>query len=115
MSPQAKGRVGRMASTFQDRPVIVLRMACTMMLAPASMMFQEFLPRFNQRFAMTAAQPEPAYRPVPDVLSLTEAVSIRHTRKVTRDNTVKYQWQVLQVLPKAERPSYAGLRVDLLE
>ena len=54
-SPQAKGRVERMAGTFQDRLV-------------------------------------------------TEA---KHTRKVARDNTVKYNWRTLQLLPSTERPSYA--------
>ena len=34
---------------------------------------------------------------------------------MARDNTVKYQWRVLQLLPEAERPSYAGLRVEVLE
>ena len=34
---------------------------------------------------------------------------------MARDNTVKYHWRVLQLLPGAERPSYAGLRVDVLE
>ena len=34
---------------------------------------------------------------------------------MARDNTVKYQWRVLQLLPGTERPSYAGLRVDVLE
>ena len=71
--------------------------------------------RFNHRFAVAAEQAETAYRPVPEDLSLTETVSIRHTRKVARDNTVKYQWRVLQLLPGAERPSYAGLQVELLE
>ena len=56
-----------------------------------------------------------AYRPVPAQLSLTEAICIKDTRKVARDNTVKYHWRVLQLLPGAERPSYAGLRVDVLE
>ena len=32
-----------------------------------------------------------------------------------RDNTVKYNWRVLQLLPDAERTSYAGLRVEVLE
>ena len=56
-----------------------------------------------------------AYRPVPDELSLTETICLKDTRKVARDNTVKYQWRVLQLLPEAERPSYAGLRVEVLE
>ena len=34
---------------------------------------------------------------------------------MARDNTVKYHWRVLQLLPGAERPSYAGLRVDVLQ
>ena len=34
---------------------------------------------------------------------------------MARDNTVKYQWRVLQLLPGEERPSYAGLQVDVLE
>ncbi len=33
---------------------------------------------------------------------------------MARDNTVHYQWRVLQLLPGAERPSYAGLRVEVL-
>ena len=64
---------------------------------------------------MAAEQRETVYRPVPDELSLTETICLKDTRKVARDNTVKYQWRVLQLLPGAERPSYAGLRVEVLE
>ena len=115
LSPQAKGRVERMASTFQDRLVTELRLAGASTMDQANAVLQEFLPRFNQRFSVAAEQPETAYRPVPEDLSLTETVSIRHTRKVARDNTVKYRWRVLQLLPGAERPSYAGLRIEVLE
>ena len=115
LSPQAKGRVERMASIFQDRLVTELRLAGATTMEQANAVLQEFLPRFNARFSVAAEQAETAYRPVPEDLSLTETVSIRHTCKVARDNTVKYQWRVLQLLPGAERPSYAGLRVDVLE
>ena len=115
MSPQAKGRVERMASTFQDRLVTELRLAGISTMNEANEFLQEFLPRFNARFAVAAEQPAKAYRPVPEDLSLTETVSIRHTRKVARDNTVKYRWRELQLLPEADRPSYAGLQVELLE
>ena len=115
LSPQAKGRVERMASTFQDRLVTELRLAGASTMEQANAVLQEYLPRFNQRFAVAAEQPETAYRRVPEDLSLTETVSIRHTRKVARDNTVKYHWRVLQLLPGKERPSYAGLQVELLE
>ena len=32
-----------------------------------------------------------------------------------RDNTVKYRWRTLQLLPGMERPSYAGTVVEVLE
>ena len=115
LSPQAKGRVERMLETFQDRLVTELRLARASSIDEAGLVLQEFLPRFNARFAVAAEQPEAAYRPVPDELSLTETICLKDTRKVARDNTVKYHWRALQLLPGAERPSYAGLRVEVLE
>ena len=52
---------------------------------------------------------------MPSQLSLTETICIKDTRKVARDNAVKYHWRVMQLLRGAEQPSYAGLRVDVLE
>ena len=52
---------------------------------------------------------------MPEELFLSETICLKDTRKVARVNTVKYQWRVLQPLPGAERPSYAGLRVEVLE
>ena len=115
LSPQAKGRVERMASTFQDRLVTELRLAGASTIDQADDVLREFLPGFNARFAVAAEQPEKAYRSVPAELSLTETISLKHTRKVARDNTVKYQWRVLQLLPGTDRPSYAGLKVEVLE
>ena len=62
LSPQAKGRVERMASTFQDRLVTELRLTRASTMEQANAVLQEFLPRFNHRFAVTAEQPETAYR-----------------------------------------------------
>ena len=113
LSPQAKGRVERMLETFQDRLVTELRLAGASNIDQAKEVLQEFLPKINARFAVAAEHPEMAYRPVPAELSLTETICIKDTRKVARDNTVKYHWRVLQLLPGAERPSYAGLRACL--
>ena len=109
LSPQAKGRVERMLETFQDRLVTELRLASASTIDQAGLVLKEFLPRFNARFAVAAEQPETAE------LSLTETICLKDTRKVARDNTVKYQWRVLRLLPEAERPSDAGIRVDILE
>ena len=104
-----------MLETFQDRLVTELRLGDASTIDQAKEVLQEFLPMINARFAVAAEQPGVAYRPVPAQLSLTETICIKDTRKVARDNTVKYHWRVLQLLPGAERPSYAGLRVDVLE
>ena len=114
-SPQAKGRVERMAETFQDRLVTELRQADARTLDQATAVLRDFLPRFNSRFAVPPDHPEAAYRPVSPDLCLTEILYFKQTRKVARDNTVKYHWRVLQLLPDRERTSYARLRVEVLE
>ena len=49
------------------------------------------------------------------VISLTEILCFKHSRKVAKDNTVKYNWRTLQLLPGEERSSYAGEKVEVLE
>ena len=114
-SPQAKGRVERAAGTFQDPLVTELRLAGARTMDQATAVLQDFLPRYNARFAVQPEHPEPAYRPVDPDLRLPEVLCFKDTRKVAGDNTVKYNWRVLQLLPGQERTSYAGLRVEVLE
>ena len=57
LSPKAKGRVERMASTFQDRLVTELRLAGAATMEQANDVLLEFLPRFNAQFAVAAEQP----------------------------------------------------------
>ena len=84
-SPQAKGRVERTAGTFQDRLVTELRLAGVTTIDEANEVLHRFLPCF------------------------------KHRRKVARDNTVKYNWRTLQLLPGKERPSYAGAQMEVHE
>ena len=79
----------------------------------ATTVLQDFLPRYNARFAVQPEHPEPAYRPVGPDLCLPEIVCFKDTRKVSRENTVKYNWRVL-LLPVGNT-SYAGLQVKVLE
>ena len=104
-----------MAGTFQDRLVTELRLASATTIGEAQAVLERFLPRFNARFAVAARQPEPAWRPLDPALDLGAILAFRHTRTVARDNTVKYHWRTLQLLPSAQRPSYAGARVEVLE
>ena len=114
-SPQAKGRVERAAGTFKDRLVTELRHASASTIPEAQAVLERLLPRFNARFRVPAAQPEVAYRPLDPALPLASILSFRHPRTVARDNTVKYRWRTLQVLPGPERRSYAGARVEVVE
>ena len=114
-SPQAKGRVERAAGTFQDRLVTELSDASASTIAEAQTVLERFLPRFNARFRVPAAEPEVAYRLLDRALPLASILGFRHPRSVARDNTVKYRWRTLQLLPGPERTSYAGARVEVLE
>ena len=100
----------RAAGTFQDRLVTELRLAGAKTINQANPVLRDFLPRYNAQFAVPAELPEPAYRPWISQLPLDEVLCFKHPRKVARNNTVKYQWRTLQLLPSAERPSYAGAR-----
>ena len=115
LSPQAKGRVERTAGTLQDRLVTELRLAGATTIGEANVVLKEFLDRFNARFGVVAQHPEVAYRPLEPDACLDSVLCFRHSRKVARDNTVKYRWRTLQLLPGMERPSYAGTVVEVLE
>ena len=78
-------------------------------------MLRDFLPSFNNQFRVPAQQSQPAYRPLDTSLHLERVLCFKHLRQVPRDNTVKYQLRTLQLLPAQERPSYAGVKVEVLE
>ena len=114
-SPQAKGRVERAAGTFQDRLVTELRLAGAITIDDANRVLEGFLPRFNGRFKVPARESEVAYRAVNEEMCLERILCFKYRRRVARDNTVRYRWRTLQLLPGTDRPTYAGAAVDVLE
>ena len=58
---------------------------------------------------------EVAYRAVDGAMCLERVLCLKYRRRVARDNTVRYRWRTLQLLPGTDRPSYAGAVVDVLE
>ena len=48
-------------------------------------------------------------------MCLDTVLCLKYRRRVGRDNTVKYRWHTLQLLPDRARPSYAGSVVEVLE
>ena len=114
LSPQAKGRVERAAGTFQDRLTAELRLAGATTMEQAKAVLKQFLPRFNRRFQVPAQCHEPAFQPLPPDLHLGQVLCFKHHSRVARDNTVKFQRHILQLLPSQQRRSYAGVVVLVL-
>ena len=115
LSPQTKARVERVAGTFQDGLVTELRIAGATTIEDARVVLEDFIHRFNERFGVPAREPEVAYCPIATETCLDRVLCFRHTRKVARDNTVRYSQSTLQLLPGSDRPTYAGANVDVLE
>lgn len=112
-SPQAKGRIERAWGTFQDRLVVELRLAGAADLEAGNRVLGRFVARFNRRFAVPAANPEPAWRALPAGLSLDAVCSLRYRRVVARDNTVRAGATILQLPARSGSRGQAGRRVEI--
>ena len=112
-SPQAKGRIARAWGTLQDRLVTELRLAGAHDLATAGAVLARFLPRFNRRFTVPAADPAPAWRPLPVGLRIERVCCLKYRRVVANDHTVRAGATILQLPPGPGRRGYAGRRVEL--
>lgn len=112
-SPQAKGRVERLWGTLQDRLVAELRIAGIDDRDAANAFLAGYLPRFNDRFAVPAADPVPAWRPVPGWLPIERVCCLKYRRTVARDGTVRAGATILRLPPRANGRSRAGQRIEL--
>ena len=114
-SPQAKGRIERLWGTFQDRLTSELRLAGAMTMEEANRVLAWFLPLYNQKFAVTSAEPEIAYRQIENGFKAEEHFCFKHRRTVGADNVVRFNHHRLQVLPSLDRLSYALCKVEVQE
>jgi transposase len=114
-SPQAKGRIERLWGTFQDRLVAELRLAGACTLAEANAVLATFLPRFNARFAVPAAEAGSAYRPLEPSVPLETIFCFKYQRPVGIDNVVRLGEHRLQLLGSPTRASYARAWVEVQE
>ncbi|MFO7772934.1 MAG: ISNCY family transposase [Dehalococcoidia bacterium] len=115
LSPQARGRIERLWGTFQDRLKSELRIAGARTIEEANQVLWDFLPRFNQRFAVPAREPDLAYRPVPDGFNPDEVFCFKYGRSVGKDNVVRFGGHRLQIMPTNGRLSYAKAHVEVHE
>jgi transposase len=114
-SPQARGRIERLWGTFQDRLVSELRLGGVKTIEQANRVLYDFLPRYNQRFAVPATQSGTAFRPPGNGFILEEVFCFKYHRTVGTDNVVRFGEHRLQILPTDGRLSYSRARVEVQE
>jgi hypothetical protein len=114
-SPQARGRIERVFGTLQKRLPQELRLSRIKTVAAANRYLTDrFVPDYNARFAMPAAEPGSAFvpyvgRPVEDVLCVQE------DRVVGADNCVTWRRRSLQIPPQRHRQHYVRATVRVHE
>jgi len=114
-SPQAKGRVERLFGTLQDRLVVELRLAGAATIEAATAVLGDYLPRFNARFAVPAAQDGAAYRALAPGMELRQVCCFKHRRTVANDDTIQFNGRQLQLLAGPERVTYVRATVEVRE
>ena len=111
-SPQAKGRVERFFGTAQDRLVKGLRKAGVDTLAGAQQYLERvYLPLWNRRFTIPAANPTDAHRPLGPQHDLAAILSHVESRVVAPDYTVQFYRRRYQIAREAVRAGLRGARV----
>lgn len=114
-SPQGRGRMERVFGTLQKRLPQELRLARIKTVAGANRYLKEqFVPGYNARFAVPAAEPGSAFvpyvgRPIEDVLCIQE------DRVVGADNCVTWNRRSLQIPPQRHRRHYVRATVRVHE
>ncbi len=114
-SPQGRGRMERVFGTLQKRLPQELRLARIRTVAAANRYLKDrFVPDYNARFAVPAAEPGSAFlpyvgRPLEDVLCVQE------DRVVGADNCVSWHRRSLQIPPQRHRQHYVRATVRVHE
>jgi hypothetical protein len=110
-SPEARGRSERAFRTLQDRLPKELALAgITEMAAANQYLTTQFIPAYNQRFAVSATEAGTAF--IPWIGSpLAEILCVQEERVVAKDNTVGYQGLSLQIPQDPHRFHYVRVTV----
>ncbi len=114
-SPQAKGRIERGWGTAQDRLRSELRRAGATTIEEANAVLAQFVVRFNRRFAVPAADPEPAWHAWPEGLTAEAVFCFHYPRRVAPDATLSWEGRALALPARSDRRSWAGTGVTVQE
>jgi hypothetical protein len=97
-SAQAKGRVERLFRTFQDRLVKEMRLRKIKSKEEGNLFLKEYLPVYNNRFAVPAAKGADLHRALPKGIDLTRILCVKTERALRNDFTVAHEKKLYQIL-----------------
>jgi len=110
-SPQAKGRIEKTFATLQDRLMPELRLANIDNIPAANAWLkQEFIPRYNARFALSPADGTSAFVSISKE-KIHHRVAFAYEAIVGNDNAVRLGGIVIDIPPGPARRSYAKANV----
>ena len=110
-SPEARGRMERVFGTLQNRLPPELRLAEIATIEAANRYLKEaFVPDYNARFAVPAAEDGTAFLPYAG-RSLEDILCVQDSRQVGRDNCVIWNGISLQIPPQRHRHHYVKATV----
>lgn len=111
-SPQAKGRIEKTFATLQDRLLPELRLAdIDNILDANAWLKEEFIPRYNARFAIPPADQTSAFVSI-SKKEIHHRVAFAYEATVGNDNAVRLGGIVIDIPPGPARRSYA--KADVL-
>jgi transposase len=96
-SPAAKGRIERLFQTFQDRLVKEMRLRHIGTLEQANAFLENYLPGYNQRFRVVAAQPADLHRPLAARQDLHSILCLKTQRRLNADRTLVHGGKRYQI------------------
>lgn len=112
-SPQAKGRVERLFETLQGRLPVLLRLAGVTTIEQANAYLAEYIPRFNQQFAVAPASSICMFRPLPSHLQLAHVLCWKEPRTLQPGHTVSWDGLTWRVIPPG-RDRYIPVRSTVM-
>jgi len=96
-SAPAKGRIERLFKTFQDRLIKEMRLMGIKNITEGNKFLDWYLPIFNKRFGVIAAQSEDLHRPLPAGIELDRILSAKTPRVLRNDFTVAHGCKLYQI------------------
>ena len=96
-SPQAKGRIERLFGVLQDRLIKEMRLAGIRTKEEANAFLEHYLPIYNRRFSVLAANQTDAQVKLPRHFDIDRYLCIKTPRTVRNDNTIAHDGKLYQL------------------